>query len=92
MVSQGFRLASPPTQGFQEALPLTVTTSVLWFLACEGQKPDLVSVLRVGQALSDGCLQNKVLGDEGVEYKPNDHLLDDVGLRYSCSPVSPSLP
>lgn len=87
MVSQGVKLASPPTQG-SGALPLRITTFVFWLLACEIDRLDLVSVPPAGQALSSGCLQNKLTEGDGVEFKPEERSLDDAGLSYTRSLVS----
>lgn len=40
---------------------------MLWILACEVYKLDLIIVPQVGQVLSKGRLQNQLIGDEDVE-------------------------
>lgn len=64
-----------PIQGVQKALPPRVPTSVLWLLACESHKLDLVGVPQAGQVLRKGYLPNRLTEGEGKEYKPNDPLL-----------------
>lgn len=50
---------------------------MLWLLACEIHNLSLASMPQVGQVLRDGCLQNKLTEDEGMEYKHSDHLVND---------------
>lgn len=87
-MSQGFRLASH--KGLSGGIASKRYHICVLLLACKVYKLDLVSVPCDGQVLSNGSLQNKLMGDKGAGYKPGYHLLDDVGLEYLCFVVTPS--